>query len=156
MSSPSRAEIARFNRQTKFGNSDENCLLWAGRKDSSGYGRFDLDSGVSIAVHRFVYQIMHGEVLPDDMQVDHVCHTLAVQRGTCEGGDDCRHRLCCNPQHLEFVTASENTIRQNHAGRRKTHCPKGHEYTPENTRVGNGKRYCRQCDRERDRSARVR
>lgn len=27
----------------------------------------------------------------------------------------------------------------------KTHCPKGHEYTDENTYVWNGKRSCRQC-----------
>lgn len=30
----------------------------------------------------------------------------------------------------------------------KTHCPKWHEYTPENTRTVGGKRYCRQCQRD--------
>lgn len=31
----------------------------------------------------------------------------------------------------------------------KTHCPQGHEYSPENTRVSAGSRFCRACDREK-------
>ncbi len=35
----------------------------------------------------------------------------------------------------------------------KTHCPKNHEYTPENTLVGkDGKRRCRTCRRQRNRA----
>lgn len=29
----------------------------------------------------------------------------------------------------------------------RTHCPHGHEYTPENTRVYKGRRFCRECTR---------
>jgi len=32
--------------------------------------------------------------------------------------------------------------------REKTHCPKGHEYTPKNTRLKNGRRECVTCGRE--------
>lgn len=32
---------------------------------------------------------------------------------------------------------------------RKTHCRKGHDYSPENTRIYRGSRYCRTCERER-------
>lgn len=32
-----------------------------------------------------------------------------------------------------------------------THCPKGHKYTPENTRIYGELKTCRQCDRERPR-----
>jgi hypothetical protein len=28
-----------------------------------------------------------------------------------------------------------------------THCPRGHEYTPDNTRVSRGKRNCRACEK---------
>jgi hypothetical protein len=36
---------------------------------------------------------------------------------------------------------------RNNAG--KTHCPQGHEYSPENTYVdSNGHRWCRVCSRE--------
>ena len=35
----------------------------------------------------------------------------------------------------------------------KTHCPKGHEYTPENTKMLKGRRYCRTCLRDYQRNA---
>jgi hypothetical protein len=43
----------------------------------------------------------------------------------------------------------------------KTHCPHGHEYTPENTKLikstkpGKFKRQCRQCKRGKEMAARV-
>ena len=149
----SRAAIQRFNRQTKYGNGDEKCLLWTGRTGRGGYGRFDLDDGTSIAVHRFVWQYVMGRDIPEGMQVDHMCHGSAVAAGTCAGAGDegCRHRNCCNPQHLELVTASENTTRQDHAGRRKTHCPAGHPYSEDNTFVRAGRRVCKACEQARDR-----
>lgn len=146
---PSRADIQKFNKATAFGNGDEHCLLWKGRTDPAGYGRFDLSSGGSIATHRFVWQAIMLKPIPEGLQIDHVCHTRAVEAGTCDGGDDCRHRLCCNPAHLEAVTPSVNTERQNHAERRKTECPKGHPYDEENTAHRGGKRFCKQCDRDR-------
>ena len=38
-----------------------------------------------------------------------------------------------------------NTQRFGHPNALKTHCPKGHEYSPENTRWYRGWRYCRAC-----------
>ena len=146
--SASRTEIRRFNQQTKFGNGAEGCLVWQGQTDPAGYGRMPLDNGKTIAAHRFVWEQIMGKSIPDGMQIDHVCHGEAVKHSQCQGGV-CRHRRCCNPKHLELVTASENTKRQDHAERRKTHCPKGHEYTEENTARRSGRRFCKQCERER-------
>jgi hypothetical protein len=45
---------------------------------------------------------------------------------------------------------SYTTSRGPTIGNRKTHCPQGHEYTPENTYYrANGARHCRTCMRER-------
>jgi len=149
----SRAELQRFNRQTKFGNGDEGCLLWTGATGRGGYGRMKLDDGTTIAAHRFVLEFINGEPIPDGMQGGHVCHDKAVLAGTCAGDstdDGCRHRACCNPEHLELQTPSQNTAAQDHAERRVTHCPQGHEYTDENTRITkDGKRKCRTCHKTR-------
>lgn len=152
----SRAEVSRFNRQTKWGNGEERCLLWTGRTGRGGYGRLDLDDGTSIAVHRFVLEYVKGEPIPDGMQGGHICHDKAVLAGTCHGAGDegCRHRNCCNPQHLEVQSPSANTLAQDHAGRRKTHCPAGHEYSEDNTFIRSGKRVCRTCEIARDRKRR--
>lgn len=56
--------------------------------------------------------------------------------------------------HLELVTSRENTLRgvSPAAQRaRRTHCPAGHEFTPENTytQPSSGQRKCRTCVRDR-------
>lgn len=38
--------------------------------------------------------------------------------------------------------------------RQRTHCKRGHEFTPANTRTYRGDRYCRACDRDRARQKR--
>ena len=38
-----------------------------------------------------------------------------------------------------------------HPATRRTHCVKGHEFTPENMGIRSGKRYCRACTRDRSR-----
>ncbi len=48
--------------------------------------------------------------------------------------------------------ASERTTERNE---QKTHCPRGHEYTPANTYTYDGRRFCRKCKarwQQRDRA----
>lgn len=54
--------------------------------------------------------------------------------------------------NLRWDTPSANTkdtVRHGkHNNAIKTHCPKGHEYTPENTLINGGSRVCRTCKLE--------
>lgn len=127
------------------------CWMWTGDLNRNGYAVARAESGSKArVVHRIMWEDHHRTPVPEGYQLDHTCHSEAMKRGECRGGDGCPHRRCVRPEHLEPVTPSENTLRQDHAERRTTHCPKGHEYTDSNTRITpKGKRVCRQCDRER-------
>ena len=67
-------------------------------------------------------------------------------------GDPSNNRL----DNLAWGTASENNYdmvrHHTHHNGSKTHCPQGHEYTPENTCASPGwGRKCRECSRRRER-----
>lgn len=88
--------------------------------------------------HRWSYEYHRAEI-PEGLQIDHLC----------------RNRLCVNPWHLEPVSGEVN--RQRYADS-FTHCPRGHEYTPENTYAATDKQHgkqCRTCRREADRRYRA-
>lgn len=90
-------------------------------------------------------------------------HRLVLEafRGSCPPGHEACHydddpsnnRL----ENLRWDTRSSNELDKvrngNHNNAKKTHCPQGHEYTPENTyRRSNGARMCRTCHRDRERA----
>lgn len=112
----------------------DGCWDWPGAK-RGGYGRLGFD-GKTYTLHRFVYECVTGREIRNT--IDHLC----------------RNRSCCNPEHLEDVPLAENIRRGDSTGKgwraARTHCPRDHKYTEENTRVGrDGARKCRVCDRER-------
>lgn len=111
---------------------ERGCWLWQGYVDRKGYGIVRWD-GKSRKAHRVTYESLIGPI-GDGLQIDHLC----------------RVRNCVNPAHLEAVTMLENIARSIPGNTLKTHCPKGHEYTPENTYTSKvGKRHCRACSAER-------
>jgi len=126
------------------------CLIWFGRISTPGYGstRVKIDGTWRCALaHRLAYEELVGPI-PDGLVLDHLC----------------RVRRCVNPAHLEPVTILENLMRSPIApaavNSRKTHCPLGHEYTPENTYVRKQRknpdrteRSCLTCRRKRGRDA---
>lgn len=81
------------------------CWLWTGAK-KRGWGRFRVWRGrwTHIPAHRWAYEAAHGPI-PDGIYLDHTCHTDDLD---CPGGDDCPHRPCVRPSHLEPVSDEEN------------------------------------------------
>jgi len=115
-------------------------MHWTGFIDKSGYGRLGYKGCRSVPLQRAVYDLFVGPI-PDDHDIDHVCHTLDL---TCTRlGPLCLHRRCGNIQHLEAVPWIVNNQR---AGGRLSHCINDHEYTPENSYTSpTGRRICVTC-----------
>lgn len=86
---------------TKAIRAENGCLIWTGLLDESGYGRIGYQGKTSVGVHRVAYLEWVG-LIPDEMQIDHVCHTRDTD---CPGGTSCPHRACIEPTHAADVTA---------------------------------------------------
>lgn len=110
----------------------DSCWLWLASKQWDGYGRFTRDS-VAYPAHRFIYKKLVGDLI-DGLVIDHVC----------------KNRACVNPKHLRQVTIRENNVTYSNSppakNATKTHCIRGHKYTPKNTYKQRGiNRLCRKC-----------
>jgi hypothetical protein len=130
--------IARLQRHIKI---VDGCWVWTGAMNpQTGYSvthyhdesnKLRLSSG-----HRVSYMTYIGAI-PTGMDLDHLC----------------QNKACVNPDHLEPVPHKVNMLRAKHSpaykNSIKTHCVRGHEYTPENTyrKPGNNTRNCLICRR---------
>ena len=124
-------------------NIDPNTGCWefqGSRNKVHPYGRIDWNGRLWLT-HRVTYLLLVGEI-PDGLEIDHLC----------------KNPPCCNPDHLEPVTRSENIRRGtqwHHIVARAatiTACPEGHPYDDANTyRTSRGQRQCRICKRAADR-----
>jgi hypothetical protein len=119
------------------------CVIWAKRIGSKGYGLAHIGGRERIAAHILEWEKVNGPV-PDGLVLDHLC----------------RNKACVNPAHLEPVTQRENVCRgtapsaQNAA---KTHCAYGHPLTGENLIYdAEGYRMCKTCQVRRDEASRKR
>lgn len=132
-----RAPLRELSAPARFWakvNKTESCWLWTAATQSSGHGHVRV-AGRDMQAHRYSYELVVGPI-PDGLVLDHLCLTPA----------------CVNPDHLEPVTHPENTRR--HAAL-TTHCPRSHPYDEENTYWHTGHRFCRTCNRERQRDRRA-
>lgn len=120
-------------------DSAGGCWLWKAAR-RNGYGHFGISGRTTAYAHRLSYEWLIGPI-PEGLQIDHLC----------------RNKLCVNPEHLEAVTQEVNTQRA-HEGKRKSHCPHGHEYTAENTytQPADGAQVCLTCRRSASRRYRAR
>jgi hypothetical protein len=129
--------LARFFSKVRI---KHGCWEWIGAKNQTSYGLIEIHPKTCQA-HRISYELVKGPI-PEGLQLDHLC----------------RNPSCVNPSHLEAVTCMEN-IRRGMSGRHhssrhrqpKTHCLRGHEFTPENTYISpTGQKQCIICRRARD------
>lgn len=133
---PYRDEYDRFKEKYRV-CEDTGCWNWTGAVNPSGYGEFKPYRKSPTNAHRWFYAFLNGPI-PPELHCDHLC----------------RNRKCVNPNHIEVVSQRENILRGVGAtaiNAAKTHCPKGHEFTPDNiTKTKRGKR-CRICKNEESR-----
>lgn len=130
--------IQRFWRHVEITST---CWVWRGSLDTTKYGRFQIFNRNSIAAHRFAYAILVGPI-PKGMDVDHLCHNADK---ACKEGNNCPHRRCVNPMHLEAVPHQTNVARGRQGPRE--FCRNGHRLAGRNAivrRDGRG-RECRAC-----------
>lgn len=118
---------------------DGDCTVSLYATGSHGYSQIGWwEDGRSrmVLAHRVAWEVANGPI-PDAMTVDHTC----------------RNRRCINVSHLRLLTNTENA--RLNGNKIKTHCKRGHEFTPDNTRLDRrGHRRCRQCERSYRRSLR--
>jgi hypothetical protein len=131
-----RPVTERFWEKVRVG-ADEDCWLWVGTANASGYGVFHYDGRYHLA-HRIAWMLTYGS-FPEPCGL-HKCDVPA----------------CCNPNHLFEGTQADNMrdamTKGRATGRRPTHCPKGHPYEGDNLYVmPNGGRMCRECHRNTNR-----
>ena len=89
----------------------DDCWPWTGRVDDKGRAAWQVGATKTARPYRMAYELEVGPI-PNGLTIDHLCHTRDL---TCPGGPSCLHRRCCNPSHLEPVTAEVNTSRANRA-----------------------------------------
>jgi hypothetical protein len=134
----------------KVDRQAEGCWNWKAAKQHNGYGYLHAGGGKTrkpARAHRVSWELHNGPI-PEGLWVLHKCDNPS----------------CVRPDHLFLGDRVDNMNDAAAKGRvttigqsRKTHCPHGHEYSPENMYVrANGHRVCRTCHIRQDHERRAR
>jgi hypothetical protein len=168
------AIVARFWSKVEKG---EGCWLWRAGVGTKGYGKFSPVRRITMSAHRYAYEATHGplaiELTTDHLcrvrlcvRPDHlepVTSAENVLRGVGITAQRARQTTCIRGHELVPSTwpgsrrfcptcrLERERERHGYQPRRYaadiTHCPHGHEYTPANSVVYGGSRFCRTCRR---------
>lgn len=125
-----------------------DCLEWTGSYGRGDKGVYKDKPNYPVIYferkmwrgNRLVWRLVNGPI-PEGL---FICHT-------------CDNRRCVNPKHLYAGTAkqnaADNVIRKRHSKLMVRFCPRGHEYSPDNTIIeartdGRQYRRCHICRNE--------
>ncbi len=129
----SASEKGKFFNRASIAGGDE-CWEWKGARHGQGYGAITMRRAgrkTNLLAHRVAKGLALGRDLTSEENLHHTC----------------ADRLCVNPRHLLIVSRSEHKSDYD----RLTHCKRGHEFTPENTKIVKGsQQVCLICRREND------
>lgn len=133
---------------SRFIPQPNGCWYHPSNPGSKGYATTKIGWPISksVLVHRLSWLYYKGDIA-EGMVLDHLCHDPA----TCVGGDTCEHRRCVNPEHLQLVSAADNSKKTVRLLKFKTHCKNGHELKDNTYQYKSGKytRYaCHTCKKE--------
>jgi len=131
---PAAQDVARFFEKVDLPTDPDDCWLWNGATTYTGYGLIrwpDYPAKGPGRAARIAYEMFY-DAIPRGLEIDHWCN----QPG------------CVNPTHLRAITHRANTLRSRNpcaVNARKTHCVRGHAFTPENIYPNNGGAHTRKC-----------
>lgn len=124
--------------------TDEGCWYYTGSKTPKGYTCiYNSEDKKIYRGHRLVWYLLTGKW--PEYELDHTCHNPQV----CRLKDDCPHRACLNPDHMQDVTHALNnakSLKYVEFSEQKF-CINNHPYTLENTYISpkRGTRGCKTC-----------
>ncbi len=127
------AKILKVSR--KIAMMPNGCWHWQGGYGKKGYGHAYVSSisANQVLAHRLTYMLGVGPI-PDGFDLHH--------RDSCE-------KRCVNPAHLTpLAHAAHTTLTHEDVPEKiKTHCKRGHEFTPETIWLNkrDGKKQCKIC-----------
>jgi hypothetical protein len=101
----------------------KDCWVWQGA--ANPYGAININ-GTTIRIHRLSYILFYGSIPKSAEVIMHLCQV----------------HCCWNPIHLKATTQQEN-ISYDH--KLPICCPRGHEFTEENTYYTGKQRRCKMC-----------
>lgn len=108
------------------------CWNYTGPNNGNGYGCIYIDKK-KYFTHRLSAHLFLGLDLQSGKFALHKCD----------------NKKCFNPDHLftgdQYDNMKDCFIKKKFYAQSITHCPKGHEYNEENTRMYRGRRNCRAC-----------
>jgi len=136
-----KARLRLLERKLLMANG---CWYYSGFRTPAGYGQLHYDHS-TWDVHRLSMKLFKPEEFDKNLNVNHKCNNPS----------------CFNPEHLYSGTQKDNIRDCINSGNKselnRTHCPQGHDYTPENTYVRpNGHRDCKICASKKGRKEKAR